>query len=145
VTLAMHMLCHVPDQPAAVSELRRVTRPGGQVLVGLNGDDHLRELRELVTAALADSGRPRPVSRDRLRLDQGEPLLAGVFGSVVRHDFTAELLLPRQPAEDYVRSMNVSHELHDPERLVAAVGARIAADRDGVLRVRTHSGCLVCS
>jgi SAM-dependent methyltransferase len=145
VTLAMHMLYHVPDQPAAVSELRRITRPGGQVLVGLNGDDHLGELRDLVIAALAGGGRPGPLDRERLRLDQGEQLLAGVFGSVARYDFIAELLLPRRPAEDYVRSMWVSDELPDRERLAAAVGARIAADHDGVLRVRTHSGCLVCS
>ena len=48
LTLAMHMLYHVPDPSQAVRELRRVTRPGGRVVIGLNGPDHLRELRELV-------------------------------------------------------------------------------------------------
>jgi SAM-dependent methyltransferase len=50
-TLAPHMLYHVPDPRAAVAEFRRVTRPGGQLLVVLNGTDHLAELRELVLAA----------------------------------------------------------------------------------------------
>jgi ubiquinone/menaquinone biosynthesis C-methylase UbiE len=56
VTLAMHMLYHVPDRLAAARELRRVTREGGRVLVVLNGRDHLRELRDLVSAATADVG-----------------------------------------------------------------------------------------
>ena len=29
VALAMHMLYHVPDVPAAVAELRRIVKPGG--------------------------------------------------------------------------------------------------------------------
>src|SRR5262245_27040439 len=45
LTLAMHMLYHVPEPLEAARELRRITHPGGQVLVVLNGEDHLRELR----------------------------------------------------------------------------------------------------
>src|SRR5262249_46967694 len=37
LTLAMHMLYHVPDPAVAVRELRRITDPGGHVLVVLNG------------------------------------------------------------------------------------------------------------
>jgi SAM-dependent methyltransferase len=37
LTLAAHMLYHIPDSRAAAGELRRITRPGGQVLVVLNG------------------------------------------------------------------------------------------------------------
>lgn len=152
LALAMHMLYHVPDKEAVARELRRVTRPGGQVLVGLNGSDHLRELRELINEALpaagwrAGSDGAAPVVSERLNLDGGHELLAGVFTSVTRHDFTAELLLPGpEPVEDYVRSMIITQDLPEPERLVAAVASRIPAGRDGVFRVRTHSGCLVCS
>ncbi len=49
--LAMHMLYHVTDMPAAVAELRRVVRPGGVVLVSTNRADNMPELRALVDAA----------------------------------------------------------------------------------------------
>ncbi|HYS30671.1 MAG TPA: class I SAM-dependent methyltransferase [Streptosporangiaceae bacterium] len=89
VTLAMHMLYHVPEPTEAVGELRRVTRPGGTVEIGLNADDHLSELRALVNAELGAAGLPaRHVVRERITLDEAEVMLAGVFGSVVRHDLT---------------------------------------------------------
>jgi len=91
LTLAMHMLYHVPEPSAAVRELRRITHPGGQVLVVLNGEDHLRELRELIATARRDFTNGEPPGPGRLRLDEGEGLLAREFTSVTRHDFAGEL------------------------------------------------------
>jgi SAM-dependent methyltransferase len=146
LTLAMHMLYHVPDPLAAVRELRRITHPAGQVLVVLNGEDHLRELRDLITSALGDSAGPEHEPREPLRLDAGEDLLASEFSSITRHDFTGELLIPGpQPVEDYVRSMITTQNLPDPGGFAADVSRRIPTDDQGVFRVRVHSGCLVCS
>ena len=148
VTIAMHMIYHVPEPAAAIRELRRVTKPGGRVLIGLNARDHLAELRQLVTAALreASPAATPPQVAERLSLEQGAELLAPVFGSVTRHDFAGQLLVPgSQPVEDYLRSMMPVQELAEPEEFVAAAGQRIPAGPDGLFRVTTHSGCLVCS
>jgi SAM-dependent methyltransferase len=146
LTLAMHMLYHVPDPVAAVRELRRITHPAGQVLVVLNGEDHLRELRDLISAALSEIASAQPQSGERLRLEAGEDLLASEFTSITRHDFTGQLLIPGpQPVEDYVRSMITIQSLPDPGAFAADVSRRIPADDQGVFRVQTHSGCLVCS
>jgi len=146
VALAMHMLYHVPDPSAGVRELRRVTRDGGQVLVVLNDDDHLRELRQEVTAALRDSfGIDRQVPFERLRIEEGAELLAAEFRRVRRVDFIGELRVPaRCPIEDYVRSTLVAQELPDPGELATAVTSRIAWDGEP-FRIRTHCGCLVCT
>jgi SAM-dependent methyltransferase len=147
VALAMHMLYHVPGPEAAVRELRRVTRGVGRVLVSLNGDDHLRELRDLMAAALADIGladlKPEPF--ERIDLDRGQALLSEVFSTVTRHDFVSRLLLPgSEPVAGYVRSTFLGQTLPEPQRLVAAATSRLRTESGSMLRVRTHSGCLVC-
>jgi SAM-dependent methyltransferase len=151
VTLAPHMLYHVPDRMAAVREFRRVTRPGGQVLVVLNGPDHTAELAELLTATTAELGLPDPGFRAEyqtyrsMTLDFGAELLSRVFGSVQRHDFPAQLVLPSaEPVAGYVGSMRATQTLADPAAFIAAVAARIPFGPDGTFRVTTHSGVLIC-
>jgi SAM-dependent methyltransferase len=148
VTIAMHMLYHVPEPRDALGELRRVTRPGGQVLIGLNADDHLLELRQLLTAVLRDlqPAAGLPSVAERLSLEQGASLVRPLFGSVTRHDFAGQLLLPGpEAAVRYLRSMLLTQTLADPGEFIAAVSRRAPAGPDGVFRITTHSGCLVCS
>lgn len=143
LTIAAHMLYHLPQPAAAARELRRITHSDGLVLVVLNGEDHLRELRDLITAALDRRTAGQAPPRERLRLDRGEALLAAEFSSISRHDFASDLLIPgRQPVEDYVRSMTITFGLPDPQAFAALVASLIPPDEP--FRVRTHTGCLVC-
>jgi ubiquinone/menaquinone biosynthesis C-methylase UbiE len=151
LTLAPHMLYHVQNRPAAARELRRITRPGGQLLVVLNGPDHLAELGALVNAAAVDAGLPDGVTSDEYRtylamtLDKGADLLASVFGTVQVHHFAAELLLPdAEPVAAYVASMRTTQEMPDPARFVESVIRRIPFGPGGLFRVTTHSGLLIC-
>lgn len=144
LTLAMHMLYHVPDPSQAVRELRRITRPGGRVVIVLNGRDHLKQLREAVAAAQV--GAIMRSQRERVTLDDGEALAATHFSSVTRHDFASELRLPGPgPVVDYVRSMSGTQHAADPERLAAAVVSRFPTGPDPVLTITTHTGCLICT
>jgi ubiquinone/menaquinone biosynthesis C-methylase UbiE len=151
VSLAPHMLYHVPDRQAAARELRRITRSGGQLLVVLNGADHLAQLRDLVMAAAADAGWPPEEiaseyqSHQVTTLDAGAQLLAGTFKSVQRHDFAAELALPDvQPIADYAASMWSAQARAEPAAFGAAVAERVPFGPDGLFRVTTHSGLLIC-
>ena len=142
LTLAMHMLYHVPDPPAAVGELRRVTKPGGRVVIGLNGTDHLRELREVIGSV---RGADHAAIRERVTLDAGERLAMASFAKVTRHDFVAELRVPTvEPLAGYVRSMSGTGHFADPDRLVAAVLSALPRTSDGSYRITTHAGCLIC-
>ncbi len=146
LTLAMHMLHHVPDALAVVRELRRITHRGGQVLVALRGEDHLREMRDAIATALSGALERVWVNfREPLCLDAGAEVLASEFQVVTRHDFTGELLIPTpQPVEDYIRSMLFIQKVPESEDLIAAVGRLIFRGGEP-FRVRTHSGCLVCT
>jgi SAM-dependent methyltransferase len=147
LTLAMHMLYHVPEPGRAVRELRRITRPGGRLIVALNGEDHLHELRDVVAAALGSLGQePSSLLRERISLDQGEALLRSVFTSVTRRDFAGQLRVPNpEPVAAYVRSMRETAHLPDARPLVGAVTSRLRAAPGDVFQVTTHSGCLVCA
>jgi SAM-dependent methyltransferase len=141
LTIAMHMLYHVPDPAAATGELRRVTRPGGAVIVGLNGTGHMRELRTVIEQA--GLGYPR----ERVSLDAGEALLRTLFQTVTRYDFPAQLRLPGpEPVADYLRSMSEARNRADSEAVVRDITARVFPDEDaGSFTVTTHAGCLVCT
>ena len=54
VVLAIHMLYHVPDREAAISELRRVLAAGGTCIAVTNGSQHTRALRALVELAVRE-------------------------------------------------------------------------------------------
>ena len=57
--MAMHMLYHVPSVPAAIRELRRMTRPGGTVLASTISSGSLAEIFGLLDAAISRQlGRP---------------------------------------------------------------------------------------
>jgi SAM-dependent methyltransferase len=139
VTLAMHMLYHVPEPLDAVRELRRITRPDGRVVVGLNGGDHMREFRAAVAAATAGG---TETDDWRLGLDEGEALLRTVFTSVTRHDFVGKLLAPLEAVAAYARS---APRGPDPESLVAGVLSYLFPHDTGPSPITTHSGILVCS
>ena len=142
LTLAMHMLYHVPDPSAAVGELHRVTKRGGRVVIGLNGTDHLRELREVIASV---RGADHAAVHERVTLDAGERLAMAFFAHVTRHDFVAELRVPAvEPLAAYVRSMSGTGHGADPDRFVAAVLSALPRTPDGSYRITTHAGCLIC-
>ena len=138
LTLAMHVLHHLPRPLEAVREPSRITSPGGQVLVVLNGHDHLRELRDLIATALAGTG-GQPPRRERLHLDDGQAMLAAEFGSVTRHDFTGELLIPGPGPRPGLRRQHDHHPAPARPRRIRRSRGR-PHPPGGPFRVRTHAG-----
>jgi SAM-dependent methyltransferase len=146
LTLAMHMLYHLPDPAGAIAELRRVTKPGGRVAIGLNDTDHLHEMRTVINTVLLSRGRdPDRIAHERISLGSGAEIAAGLFDSVRRIDVVSELKLPGpEPVAGYVRSMSVNLGQADQDEVVADVVARLKFGEDGYFRVKTHGGCLIC-
>lgn len=148
LTLAMHMLYHVPEPSAALAELRRVTALGGRVVVGLNGQDHLRQLSMAYRDASAQLEVDLELFGEGLRLDDGERLLRQSFPCVVRHDFIAELVLTdRAPITAYIQSSITTRNVPENARaeFVGHVIASLFAGTNSEARITTHAGCFICS
>ena len=109
VVLAMHMLYHVPDISQAVSECRRVMRPGGVFLASTNGSNTMPELLEVWRAAIDEvtggSSRLDRLSMTRLSLENGGSLLSTHFDEVECRRFPGAVVVPdANVMGDYVRS-----------------------------------------
>ncbi|MEV4618665.1 class I SAM-dependent methyltransferase [Asanoa sp. NPDC049573] len=89
LTLAPHMLYHVPDIPLAVAELRRITAPGGLAVITVNTPWHTHEVDALLAKVTTDLlGHPVTMAWDgqRFRSDRAGALLPTVFDDVAKHD-----------------------------------------------------------
>jgi SAM-dependent methyltransferase len=95
--VAAWMLYHPADLDRALAELARVLRPGGRLVAGTNGPDHVRELYELV-------GR-KPLATT-FNAENGAEALRRHFSRVDRRDAHGWLVFPdRTAAQAYVDSM----------------------------------------
>lgn len=152
VTLAMHMMYHVPDRTLAIAELRRVLRPGGAALVVTNSEMHFQELDDLlVECAAAVTGITRLPARSHINftMESGGAELGAVFSSVNAHDFVSRLVVDQvEPVLDYARSMSmfVADDEGQLDVVLRELERRVAASiaANGHFRVRTASGCFVC-
>ena len=85
--LALHMLYHVQDIPAAINELARVMKPGALLVASTNSNDDKHELDQLWSRAAADvlgtaEGPHRVSLSARFSLEKAPELLGTVFQDI---------------------------------------------------------------
>ncbi|NBD35965.1 MAG: methyltransferase domain-containing protein [Chloroflexi bacterium] len=144
---AHHMLYHVPDRAKALREIRRVLAPRGTFYASTVGEDHMREMWELVEpfapGAIASA---RQVTQG-FTLENGAAQLAPLFDEVQVHRYEDSLIVPEAaPLIAYVRSSltMLAHSALTAESLAAfseEVERRIATD--GPLRITKASGLFI--
>jgi SAM-dependent methyltransferase len=155
VAMAMHMLYHVPDIPAAIRELRRITKQGGTVLASTNSSVHLAEINDLLDAAVS-SQLDRPVRAlpgpDSFTTQTGAAMLSREFSSVALHTLDLSLSIPTaQPVITYVASMRepILAWIGEPLDFDAVLGdiatkAEQVIQAQGSFRATTHMGVFIC-
>ena len=119
VAHAAWMLYHVPDLGRALSELRRVLRPGGRLVAVTNGRDHTLELRRLAGDRAWEP---------RFRREEAAAVLERYFARVERRDTDGWVTVEPQGVQRYVESLG---------------GGPVGEVVDAPIRVRTACGIFV--
>ena len=139
IVFANHMLYHVQDLPAALSQLRRVLKPGGVLYAATNGERHLGEIDDLLRSAR--QGLRWRFSKLSFALDESDQDLAPHFSHVEKRIYEDELRITRTAdLIDFIASaITLDDELrHDLETVIQR---RI--DDVGHFYVGKHVGLLI--
>jgi len=120
--IANFMLYHVSDRPKALSEIKRVLKPGGRLIAATVGDNHMREALHWTRQVDRESALPFSIP---FTLENGFDQLAPVFSGVELTRYPDSLkvtevkpliayILSNVPTGDLVESelMNVEKELN---------------------------------
>lgn len=154
VAMAMHMLYHVPDIPAAIRELRRVIRRGGTVLASTNSSAHLAEIDDLLNAAISSQlGRPvKAMPALSFTTQTGTATLGSEFSSVTLHSNDVSLSMPTaQPVIAYVASIREPSlawigEPVDFDAVLDDIAVRVeqVIQAQGSFRATSRMGVFIC-
>lgn len=151
VVLAMHMLYHVPDISLAVSEFRRVLRPGGQLVVSTNSVADERELLDLIVdAGVVDH---TAFGDTRFCSENAAEMLAPAFDRIDVHLEASTLVVPDPAAVvtsvesmKYVLETKLRPGVEWPDFVSAvAAGAGAVIESRGTFDITCQSSVLVCS
>ena len=115
--IAVHMLYHVPDQPRALREIRRVLKSDGHFYASTNGRTHMREVGDL--AAHFAEGETLEQLRashtlNSFRLEDGSEMLSAHFAKVTLHKRESSLKVTEaEPLLAFILSATAATELRE--------------------------------
>ncbi|MCP4421559.1 MAG: class I SAM-dependent methyltransferase [Chloroflexi bacterium] len=151
LVVANHMLYHVPNLAQGLAEVRRVLRPNGRFIAATNGNDHMKELADLIPVSLSQlstSFRVRGKGEQlSFRLENGRSQLTPFFDTIDLHLYEDSLHITEvEPLLAYAFSM-MPPGIDMPETAVSqlrnAWSAQITAD--DAIDIGKHSGLFVAA
>jgi SAM-dependent methyltransferase len=153
VLLAAHMLYHVKSIDTALAEFRRVVRPGGTLLIVLNGKDDKCEIRsvwEEAGSAVVGGIFRAPHWGARVNLDNAPQEIAKHFSLITVDRLRGRFLFPSaDPPIRWIESLRDGTEaaLSDEEwrDIVRETRSRISGviDREGTFSASKDSGIVL--
>ena len=155
VVVANHMLYHVPDELKAISDIRRVLRPGGRLYAATNGLEHMMELQTFITERFDELGKPfMALDSQAFQLENGEEKLSRSFESVDLHivENNALKVTEAEPFMAYVLSMQCFQDVADKagearvQDLIAKAHAEVEKRLEhGPIHITKSTGLFIAS
>jgi SAM-dependent methyltransferase len=151
VVMANHMLFHMQDIDATLSELRRVLKPNGYLMATSNSVHNLPEFQQLLRRAITllvppgtSSVRVPAQHTDLFSLESGTRALSRHFYAVVRYDLPRLLVFKSaEPIIAYIDSTRLAREGELPPGVVWDDMMMIV--REQVNRLIEHFGEIACN
>lgn len=142
--IANHMLYHVEDRALALSEIRRVLKPGGTLFASTLARASMGELERLVRTAAPRLDFRFGRMAYRFLLDDGNTQLSPFFEAIEVHRYEDALEITEvEPLLAYLRSMILDEPLTETE--LEQIGADAAQEiaKSGTLHVSKESGVFI--
>ena len=139
--IANHVLYHLPALPLALSEIRRVLKPGCCLYAATNGEKHLHEIRQWKERFCPENDQAkRYTPTTRFSLENGASQLQNFFHSVQLRCYPDQLEINEvEPILRYIESYLDYQELQQPlERLRLFLDKTL--EKDGFLKVTKETG-----
>jgi len=114
VVIANHMLYHVPDRGKALSEIKRVLKPGGRLFATTVGENHMKQMMDWYSRVHVS--RVWESFASPFTLENGMEQLRPYFSQVTLSRYEDNLKVTElQPLMDYIRSGMRVAELSESE------------------------------
>lgn len=144
--IANHMLYHVENRPACLKVIKNLLRPGGILFCSTVGENHMKELHELVEQFDERIEIPLKMITARFSLQNGAEQLQRLFSHVDREEYMSNLLVDDEDViYDYVYSYPGNAPLILDKRgdeLRKLIQHYIA--RDGAMLIHKETGMFIC-
>ncbi len=110
--IANFMLYHVPDRPKAITEIKRIMKPGGRLFAATVGDHHLKEMMEWLQQVHTDG----TYYQNPFTLESGLEQLKPFFPNVTLSRYEDNLHVTEiEPIMAYIRSSFRAVDLSEDE------------------------------
>ncbi|MGE5462212.1 MAG: class I SAM-dependent methyltransferase, partial [Syntrophothermus sp.] len=134
-----HMLYHVPDRGKALSEIKRVLKPGGRLFATTVGENHMKQMMDWY--ARVHVSKVWESFASPFTLENGMEQLRPYFSQVTLSLYEDNLIVTElQPLMDYIRSgMRVS-ELSESELAALQLDLEKELEEKGNIFITKDSG-----